>query len=200
MEKRIQVGDRLKASKVTSDYEGCTLKISSPGKDFQVEMVFDSADKTRGSTLKFWSLECSVVRVVDSWDVEVLKVPVEITSDIPAEPKSRGAVVNIEGDGDFLAVRFTEDSWFPFILAGDSAEWMETYTLSWSDIVLIAEGRRIIVQNDEESLDYTDSYDRLVDITAEALYPWLKVVYSTPENTSRKVAEDIVNQVLAELT
>ena len=48
--------------------------------------------------------------------------------------------------------------------------------------------------------DYTDSYDRLVDTTAEALYPWLKVVYSDPEGTSRKVAEDIVNQVLAELT
>ena len=48
--------------------------------------------------------------------------------------------------------------------------------------------------------DYTDSYDRLVDITATALYPWLKVVYSDPEKTSRKVAEDIVDQVLAELT
>ena len=200
MAKRIQVGDRLKAAGVTGDYEGCTLKISSPGKDFQVEMVFYRVDKTRGSTLKFWSLECSVVRVVDSWDVHVLNVPVEITSDIPAEPKTRGAVVTIEGDSDFLAVRFTEDAWNPFILAGDSAEWMEAYTFSWSDIVLIAEGRRIIVQNDEESLDYTDSYDRLVDTTAEALYPWLKVVYSDPEKTSRKVAEDIVDQVLAELT
>ena len=48
--------------------------------------------------------------------------------------------------------------------------------------------------------DYTDSYDRLVDITTEALYPWLKVVYSNLEKTSRKVAEGIVNQVLAELT
>lgn len=48
--------------------------------------------------------------------------------------------------------------------------------------------------------DYTDSYDRLVDTTAKTLYPWFKVVYSNPESTSRKVAEDIVNQVLAELT
>ena len=200
MAKRIQVGDRLKAAEVTSDYEGCTLKISSPGKDFQVEMVFDRVDKTRGSTLKFWSLECSVVRVVDSWDVHVLNVPVEITSDIPAEPKSRGAVVTIEGDSDFLAVRFTEDARYPFIVAGDSAEWMETYTLSWSEIVTNAEGRRIMVQNEGTNLDYTDSKDRLVDIAAEALYPWLKVVYSNTESTSREVAEDIVNQVLAELT
>ena len=43
-------------------------------------------------------------------------------------------------------------------------------------------------------------YDRLVDTTAKALYPWLKVVYSNPENTSRKVAEDIVDKMLAELT
>ena len=48
--------------------------------------------------------------------------------------------------------------------------------------------------------DYTDSQDRLVDIAAEALYPWLKVAYSNPEKTSRKIAEDIVDQVLAELT
>ena len=48
--------------------------------------------------------------------------------------------------------------------------------------------------------DYTDSHDRLVDATAEALYPWLKVVYSNPENTSRKVAEDIVDKMLAGLT
>ena len=48
--------------------------------------------------------------------------------------------------------------------------------------------------------DYTDSYERLVDTTVKALYPWLKVVYSDPEKTSRKIAEDIVDQVLAELT
>lgn len=48
--------------------------------------------------------------------------------------------------------------------------------------------------------DYTDSHDRLVDTTAEALYPWLKVAYSNPEKTARKVAEEIVDQVLAELT
>lgn len=52
----------------------------------------------------------------------------------------------------------------------------------------------------DEVTDYTDSYERLVDITAEALYPWLKVVYSNPENTSRKVAEDIVDKMLAGLT
>ena len=48
--------------------------------------------------------------------------------------------------------------------------------------------------------DYMDSRDRLVDTTAKALYPWLKVVYSDPEKTSLKIAEDIVDQVLAELT
>jgi polyphosphate kinase 2 (PPK2 family) len=48
--------------------------------------------------------------------------------------------------------------------------------------------------------DYTDSYERLVAITTKTLYPWFKVVYSDPEKTSRKVAEDIVDQVLAELT
>ena len=48
--------------------------------------------------------------------------------------------------------------------------------------------------------DYADLHDRFVDITAKALYPWLKVVYSNPEKTSRKVAEDIVDKMLAELT
>ena len=48
--------------------------------------------------------------------------------------------------------------------------------------------------------DYTTSYDRLVDTMAKALYPWFTGVYSNPEKTSRKIAEDIVDQVLAELT
>lgn len=48
--------------------------------------------------------------------------------------------------------------------------------------------------------DYTDSYNRLVDTTVKTLYPWLKVVYSNLEKTSRKIAEGIVDQVLSELT
>lgn len=47
---------------------------------------------------------------------------------------------------------------------------------------------------------YTASHARLVDTTAKALYTWLKVEYSNPEKTSRKVADGIVDQVLTELT
>lgn len=176
-------------------------------------MMSDKRAVKVGDMVNSWNLGlpeydgCEFKAFAGTSKVQITKIP-DPKPEVPDEPMTRGSVVTIEGHDECVAVRFTDadDLPYPFVAAISCTGTVDVFC--WDEIVTHAAGRKIIVQNEGNNLDYregdmtdyTDSYDRLVDTTVKALYPWLKVVYSDPEKTSRKVAEDIVDQVLAELT
>lgn len=76
--------------------------------------------------------------------VEITKVP-DPHPEVPDEPMTRGSVVTIEGDDEFIAVRFTggEDLHYPFAGAYSGTGYADVF--DWGEIVSRAAGRKIVV-------------------------------------------------------
>lgn len=104
--------------------------------------------------------------------VEITKVP-DPKPEIPDEPMTRGAVVTIEGDDAFIAVRFSNggDLPYPYIYSDDPSE---SGLASWGEIVAIAEGRRIIIH---KTVDTTKE-----PLAVETYGEWLEI----PEDERKK--------------
>lgn len=95
----------------------------------------------------------------------------------PAEPMTRGAVVTIEGDDEFIALRFTgaRDLPYPF-LAVYTAEGHED-SCSWKELVSRAEGRKIIVRkmvDPNEAPNIVNTYSEWCTLPKDELskYQW----------------------------
>ena len=63
----------------------------------------------------------------------------------PAEPMTRGAVVTIEGDDEFIAIRFTGADDFPYPFIASYSDTGPQLIFSWKDIMFRAAGSKIIV-------------------------------------------------------
>lgn len=99
----------------------------------------------------------------------------------PAEPMTRGAVVTIEGDDEFIALRFTgADDWPGPFLAVYTVEGHED-SCSWQEIVYRAAGRKIIVHKmvDPNGVpNRVDTYSEWLTLPKDELskYEWLDTV------------------------
>ena len=103
-----------------------------------------------GDMVNGWNLSlpeydgCEFKAFSGSPKVQITKVP-DPKPEIPDEPRTRGTVVTIEGDDEFIALRFTGADYFPDpFLAVYTAEGHED-SCSWQEIVSRAAGRKIIV-------------------------------------------------------
>ena len=113
--------------------------------------------------------------------VEITKVP-DPKPEIPDEPRTRGDVVTIEGDEDFIAIRFSNegDLPYPYIYSDAPAGPSESGLASWGEIVAIAAGRRIIIH---KTVDTTkaplavETYEEWLEIPRDELkkYKWRDV-------------------------
>lgn len=91
-------------------------------------MMSDKKDVKVGDAVNTWDLllpeyagcEFKVFERIPR--VEITKVP-DPKPEIPDEPMTRGAVVTIEGDDEFIAVRFTDADYmsYPFVAAYSAA-------------------------------------------------------------------------------
>lgn len=108
--------------------------------------------------------------------VEITKVP-DPKPEIPDEPMTRGSVVTIEGDDEFIAVRFrgADDMSYPFVAAYSVAGSNDLF--GWREIVSRAKGRKIIVHkmvDPNEVPAKVDTYDEWASIPVEGRkkYKW----------------------------
>lgn len=125
-----------------------------------------------GDMVNSWNLSlpeydgCEFKVFAGSSKVEITKVP-DPKPEIPDEPMTRGAVVTIEGDDVFIAVRFTaaDDLPYPFVVSCSATGGEDLY--SWGEIVSRAAGRRIIIH---KTVDPTK-----VPLTVETYEEWLEI-------------------------
>lgn len=103
-----------------------------------------------GRRVFYWCLNddkytgCEFKKIDASNWLEITKVP-DPKPEIPDEPMTRGDVVTIEGDDEFIAVRFTGADDLPYPFVGASSVTGNEDLFNWSEIVSRAAGRKIIV-------------------------------------------------------
>lgn len=113
--------------------------------------------------------------------VEITKVP-DPHPEVPDEPMTRGSVVTIEGDDEFIAVRFMEEGYIPCpYIYWDRITWgVGETTCSWNEIVSRAAGRKIIVHNTVDTTKAplaVETYEEWLEIPRDELkkYKWRDV-------------------------
>lgn len=111
--------------------------------------------------------------------VQITKVP-DPKPEVPDEPMTRGAVVTIEGDDEFIAVRFTGagDLPYPFVAACSITGGEDLF--GWGEIVSRAEGRKIIVHkmvDSEKVPGAVGNYEEWLSLPMDELkkYKWRDV-------------------------
>lgn len=112
--------------------------------------------------------------------VQITKVP-DPKPDIPDEPMTRGSVVTIEGDDEFIAVRFNGYDDLPYPFVGASSVTGGDDLFGWGEIVSRAAGRKIIVHktvDPERVPGAVGTYEEWLEISEEGLrkYKWRDVV------------------------
>ena len=111
--------------------------------------------------------------------VEITKVP-EAKPEVPDEPMTRGSVVTIEGDDEFIAVRFTDADDMPYPFVGSFSYTGVADICSWGEIVSRAAGRKIIVHNTVDTTKAplaVETYEEWLEIPWDELkkYKWRDV-------------------------
>ena len=99
--------------------------------------------------------------------VEITKVP-DPKPEIPDEPRTRGDVVTIEGDDEFIAVRFMGDEDLAYTFVASYSVLGVSDTLCWGEIVSRAAGRKIIVH---KTVDPTK-----VPLAVETYEEWVAIL------------------------
>lgn len=103
-----------------------------------------------GDWVNGWNLSlpeydgCEFKAFVGHSKVQITKVP-DPKPEIPDEPRTRGSVVTIEGDDEFIAVRFTDADDLPYPFVGAYSVTGTNDVFNWGEIVYRAAGRQIIV-------------------------------------------------------
>lgn len=102
--------------------------------------------------------ECEFKKSQVSHIFKITKVP-DPKPEIPDEPRTRGDVVTIEGDDEFIAVRFAgaEDLAYTFVASYSVLGVSDT--LCWGEIVSRAAGRKIIVHKMVDSNEAPNMVD-----------------------------------------
>ena len=149
-------------------------------------MMSDKRAVKVGDMVNGWNLSlpeydgCEFKAFAGSNKFQITKVP-DPKPEIPDEPMTRGSVVTIEGDDEFIALRFTgADDWPGPFLAVYTAEGHED-SCSWQEIVYRAAGRKIIVHKmvDPNGVpNRVDTYSEWLTLPKDELskYEWLDTV------------------------
>lgn len=127
-----------------------------------------------GDLVNGWNLSlpeydgCEFKAFAGSNKFQITKVP-ERKPEVPGDPKTRGAVVTIEGDDDFIAIRFSDDEYmpFPYLTADTPAGPTGDGLTSWDEIVEIAAGCKITVH---KTVDTTKA-----PLAVETYEEWLEI-------------------------
>lgn len=138
-----------------------------------------------GDMVNSWNLSlpeydgCEFKVFAGSPKVEITKVP-DPKPEIPDEPMTRGAVVTIEGDDEFIAVRFTGADDLPYPFVGAHSVTGDESLFEWEEIILHASGRKIIVHNTVDTTKAplaVETYEEWLEIPRDELkkYKWRDV-------------------------
>lgn len=123
--------------------------------------------------------ECEFKKTQVPGMFEITKVP-DPKPEVTDEPMTRGSVVTIEGDDEFIAVRFVGDEDLAYTFAASYSVLGASGLLGWGEIVSRAEGRKIIVRKmvdpNEEPVK-VDTYEEWVAIPEDERkkYKWRDV-------------------------
>lgn len=148
-------------------------------------MMSDKKAVKVGDQIFYWDLDddkytgCEFKKIEDPNWVQIIKVP-DPKPEVPDEPMTRGSVVTIEGDGDFIAVRFTNADDLPYPFVASHLPFGSNDVLGWGNILSRAAGRRIIVHktvDPNEAPVKVDTYAEWVAIPGEERkkYKWRDV-------------------------
>lgn len=145
-------------------------------------MMSDKRAVKVGDMVNGWNLSlpeyngCEFKAFVGNPKVQITKVP-DPKTEVPDEPMTRGDVVTIEGDDEFIAVRFAggDDLTYPFVGASSVTGGEDIF--GWGEIVSLAAGRKIIVHkmvDPNEAPVKVDTYAEWVAISEEERkkYKW----------------------------
>lgn len=149
-------------------------------------MMSDKKAVKVGDMVSSWHLSlpeydgCEFKAFAGSPRVEITKVP-DPKPEVPDEPRTRGDVVTIEGNDEFIAVLFSESMPYPFLYTHSATGDNDiNYLVSWDNIVTLAAGRKIIVHKTvgpNEAPVKVDTYAEWVAIPEEERkkYKWRDV-------------------------
>lgn len=144
-----------------------------------------SEDKVKvGDQVSSWEIGedkyngCEFKKSKTSGIFEITKIP---KPEVPDEPMTRGAVVTIEGDDEFIAVRLTGAGDFPYPFIASYSDTGPQLIFSWKDIMFRAAGSKIIVHkmvDPNEVPDVVNTYAEWCRLPEDELnkYTWLDKV------------------------
>lgn len=164
-EKAVKVGDKGFVAGLAKVHMGCRIRVVNPQGDFATEVEYKGHDTVSYNLYRLQSSRGSTVKVRGTWDFTVLNVP-ERKPEVPDEPRTRGDVVTIEGDDEFIAVRFTMADDMPYPFVGAFSYTGAADICSWGEIVSRAAGRKIIVHKTADPNEAPVKVDTYAEWTA----------------------------------